>query len=296
MLPTRRWLPLALGVALMGGSVMVYLQRHLDTTLSPLRQMTSGLYLPSPSWVKRLSLGYDGLLGCIYWTRAVQHYGRERLARSGRYDLLYPLLDIATTLDPELIIAYRFGAIFLSELSPLGPQRPDLAVRLLRKGIEANPEYWRFWFDLGFVYYWSLKDYARAAEAFLEGSRRPGALPWMKVMAARVAAEGGAHQTSIFLWREIYNSSDDPSMRQNALHHLYQLKAEEDIEQLEKLLVRYQREKGKPARAMRELIEAGYILGYPVDPLGYAYRLDSQGKVVVHPESPLAELGAEKKP
>ncbi len=210
--------------------------------------------------------------------------------------MLYPLLDIATTLDPELIIAYRFGAVFLSELPPVGPERPDLAVRLLRKGIAAKPDYWRFWFDLGFVYYWSLKDYAKAAEAFLEGSRRPGALPWMKVMAARVAAEGGDRQTSLFLWREIYNSTDEPALRQTALRHLYQLKAEEDIAQLEKLLVRYQRETGKPARTIDELIAAGYLLGYPVDPLGYAYRLDSQGKVVIHPESPLAKLSAEKKP
>jgi len=29
-----------------------------------------------------------------------------------RYDLLYPLLDITTDLDPHLIVAYEFGSCF----------------------------------------------------------------------------------------------------------------------------------------------------------------------------------------
>ena len=39
---------------------------------------------------------------------------------SDEYQLLYPLLDITTTLDPHFNIAYRFGAIFLSEPYPGG--------------------------------------------------------------------------------------------------------------------------------------------------------------------------------
>ena len=35
------------------------------------------LYISSPQALKRLSLGYDGLLADIYWTRAVQYYGSK---------------------------------------------------------------------------------------------------------------------------------------------------------------------------------------------------------------------------
>jgi len=38
-------------------------------------------------------------------------------------------------------------------------------------GIQANPDYWRLNEDLGFVYYFDLKDYPKASEAFLEGAR-----------------------------------------------------------------------------------------------------------------------------
>ena len=76
----------------------------------------------SPNAIKKLSLGYDSLLADIYWTRAVQYYGSRLTVHSRDFDLLWPLLDVTTTLDPKLIVAYRFGAIFLSE--PAGRREP----------------------------------------------------------------------------------------------------------------------------------------------------------------------------
>src|SRR5512146_3256870 len=63
------------------------------------------LYISSPRALKRLSLGYDGLLADIYWTRAVQYFGGHHRQENARYELLEPLLDITTTLDPHLIVA-----------------------------------------------------------------------------------------------------------------------------------------------------------------------------------------------
>ena len=72
--------------------------------------------------------------------RAVVYYGGQRLATSQaqNYDLLYPLLDLVTTLDPLFSVAYRFGAIFLTEAYPDGPGRPDQRVALLERGIEQD--------------------------------------------------------------------------------------------------------------------------------------------------------------
>ena len=73
------------------------------------------VYVTSGETLKKFSFGYSGLLADIYWTRAVQYYGRERLAGRRGFQMLAPLLRVATTLDPHLVIAYRFGAIFLAE-------------------------------------------------------------------------------------------------------------------------------------------------------------------------------------
>lgn len=285
MIPARRWFPVALLVALLGGFALVRVQQRLDRSLAAYRTEEQFLYLTSGEWVQRLSLGYDGLLACLYWTRAVQHYGREHMKdEAAEYKLLYPLLDITTTLDPELLLAYRFGAVFLSEDPPGGPGRPQQAIALLRKGIRHNPDYWRFWYDLGFVYYQSLHDYPRAAAAFYEGAKHPNARDYMRVMAAKIAAQGGNRALARSLWAELYNSTDDPMIRKNALSHLVKL----DIQALEGLLERYRQQAGRPARSFQELVAAGFLLrSLPRDPLGYPYRLTPDGGVALDPRSPI---------
>ncbi|HEV2718175.1 MAG TPA: hypothetical protein VGU64_23120, partial [Terriglobales bacterium] len=54
-------------VACLAGSVL--LLRGLDRLRSH-ATLEEVLYIPSPKMLKRLSLGYDGLLADIYWTRA----------------------------------------------------------------------------------------------------------------------------------------------------------------------------------------------------------------------------------
>ena len=286
MITARRWLPPALLLALLAGVLLVRVQQRLDATLGDYRAEEQLLYLSSGEWVKRLSLGYDGLMACIYWTRAVQHFGRQRLGEK-EYKLLYPLLDITTTLDPQLILAYRFGAIFLTEKPPGGPGRPDQAVTLLEKGIRLNPDYWRFWYDLGFVYYRGLQDYQHAAAAFYKGAEHPAAAPWMRIMAAKVEAEGGTREHARFLWTELYNSTDDPIMRQSSLSHLIGLRVDDEIEFLQGLVGRYAKETGKLPRSFADLAAAGMIPGQPLDPLGNPYRIAPDGRVLLDPQSPI---------
>src|SRR5690348_12104348 len=83
------------------------------------------LYVRSTEVMKRAALSYDALVADIYWMRTIQHYGSTRLANTAdkQYDLLYPLLDLTTSLDPHFDIAYRFGAIFLAEPYPSGAGR-----------------------------------------------------------------------------------------------------------------------------------------------------------------------------
>jgi hypothetical protein len=230
-------------------------------------------------------LGYKGLLADIYWTRVVQYFGRKRLAHSTEFKLLGPLLQITTDLDPHLLIAYRFGSIFLAEKPPRGAGQPLEALALLHRGIAANPDYWRFWEDVGFVYYWDLKDYAAAARAFQTGSERPGAMQWMRVMAAKVAAQGGQLATSKFLWAEIARQAGNEQIRKNAEDHLIALEAAEEISKLEESVALYKSRQGRPARSFQALVAAGYLRALPRDPSGAPYILEPEGRVRLNPRS-----------
>ena len=108
-------------VACLAGSI-VFLRRidQLRTGAT----LEDVLFITSPKAVKRLSLGYDGLLADIYWTRAVQYFGGRHVAGASHFRLLAPLLEITTTLDPHLVVAYQFGANFLSPKPPNGAGMP----------------------------------------------------------------------------------------------------------------------------------------------------------------------------
>ena len=232
------------------------------------------LFLPSGQLLKKLCLGHNGLLGDIYWMRAVQYYGGKRLNNGKGFPLLEPLINIATTLDPQLLHAYRFGSVFLSERAPIGAGQPERAIALLQKGIENNPDEWQLYRDVGFIYYWFLKDYRKAAESFLEGSKNPKSAVWMKTFAAQLLAQGGSREAARFLWREVYQSSENQRMRENALEHLQEITAEEEIEMLEGLIRKVESKTGRKIESINQLVKFGLLKRVPTDPKGFPYSLD----------------------
>jgi len=265
------------------------LQHRIDTERASLSEERDDVLLRSAKLIKAMSLEYAPLMADIYWTRVVQFYGNKHVRGQANLELLWPLLDITTTLDPNLLISYRFGAIFLSQPAPGGAGRPDLAVQLVQRGIRANPDYWRLYEDLGFIYYFDLKNYPKASEAFLEGSKNPKALVWMKIMAARIAAEGESLETSMFLWKDIYDSSSDPAVKENALTQLQLLQVRVDCKQLDALADEYAKHYGKRPARMSELVQAGLLRRIPGDPLGFPYVFGDGGKADLNLASPLLE-------
>ena len=263
------------------------LQRKVDFERDAMREEQDEVLVRSPKLMKVVTLEYGTLAADIYWTRAVQYYGNKRLGQDTNLESLWPLLDVATTLDPNLLPAYRFGATFLSQPEPRGAARPDLAVQLLERGLKANPDYWRLYQDLGNIYYLELKDYARAGQAYLEGSKNPSAAPWMKIMAARFLEKGESPETAAMLWAELFESSTDAAIRENARINLELLRADEDIEHVNEIAQQFTAKTGRLPRNVREMMQIGLIGGEPVDPTGHAYVIGSDGKAHISENSPL---------
>lgn len=266
---------------LLFASIGVYCtQKAIDQRVGQFRSTEEVLYLPSGKVIKTLSLGYSGLLADVYWMRAVQYYGGKRLKDEKRFDLLAPLIGIATTLDPHLIHAYRFGAIFLSEQSPVGAEQPEKAVALLKQGIEQNPHEWQLYRDLGFVYYWYLKDYKTAAEVFLEGSKNPQSATWMKTFGAELLAKGGNRDSARFLWQQFYETADNEQMKQNARENLIRLKALDEMDLLGEFISKVETRLGRPVQSIEELIKLAILKQQPLDPKGFPYLYDPETKSV----------------
>ncbi|MCZ6489047.1 MAG: tetratricopeptide repeat protein [Acidobacteria bacterium] len=280
--------PVVLGMLLLlagAWAASARVQMEIDRQRSQYQETPEMLWISSGEVLEKLSLGYEGLMADIYWTRVVQYYGGRIRDRKTDFSLLGPLLDVTVTLDPYLLIAYKFGAVFLTEPPPRGAGQPQRAVALIERGIAANPEEWRLWHDLGFIYYWHLRDYQQAADAYREGSRHPRAAPWMRVMEAVIREKGGNRETSRFLWTEIYQSTEDESIRRNALGHLQSLKALDDIEELEKRTNTFHEQTGRWPQSFSEMGSQGLVEAIPADPLGFPYQVLPEGKIGLHPDS-----------
>jgi tetratricopeptide (TPR) repeat protein len=258
----------------------ILLLRHIDE-IRPAATLEDTLYISSPKIVRRASLGFDGLMACIYWTRAVQYFGHRHYERARSYNELAPLLEITTSLDPNLIPAYQFGASFLAPAPPNGAGQPDRAIQLMNYGIEHNPDNWRLYYDLGFVYYTEVHDYKKAGEIFARGARVPNAHPFMKILAAQMEEHAGDYATARMLWTATYESSREKNIRQNALEHLRCIRVDEDVEHLQDAVTRFGQRTGRLPASMAELIAAEHLPGIPVDPDGHPYQMTPEGRIQV---------------
>jgi len=249
------------------------------------------LYLRSGRVADRVMLSFDALAADVYWIRVIQHYGRDATSNrtTGRFELLEPLLDLTTTLDPHFRIAYRFGAVFLA--SPPGhqigngPGRPDEAIALLEKGLRNNPGDWIYPYDAGFINYFYTGNYAEAARWFERAAAMPGAPPWIAPIAAECRLGSGDRNGARHLL-EYLETSEEDYIRKAAKRGLQQIEALDEIDQWQAAVERY--------FAARHVYPFGWqeLAGrYPEDPAGVRYVYNQKTHTVsLDGKSPLMPL------
>jgi tetratricopeptide (TPR) repeat protein len=280
MKPSRRVTIVASTLLVICLTASVLLLRTIDRerTGATLEEV---LYVSSPTLLKRMSLGYDGLLADVYWTRAVQYFGDKLNRGSEHFDLLAPLLEITTTLDPHLMVAYEYGANFLAPEIPGGAGQPERAIKLVEFGIRNNPNVWRLYYDLGFIYYMDLEDYDKAEKAFADGAKLPNTHQIMPLMAAKMAEHAGNIDTARLMWMTTFQTTRDPNVKSNAVAHLNALQVDQDVTILERLTSKYREKTGHLPQTFSDLEAANLLRGIPVDPLGHTYKLMPDGRVEV---------------
>jgi hypothetical protein len=264
-------------------------QARIDRRAGRYRAQEEILYLWSGAHVKRLFPGFEGIAADVYWLRTVQYFGGQRLFVAGkRFELLRPLIDITTTLDPRLEMAYRYGAIFLSEPAPLGAGRPREGIEVLATGARNNPGSWRLRQDLGFFHYIYLHDAARAAAILNEAAELPGAAFWLRMLAADVLAKSGDRANSRRMWQQMFEQAEAGIIKENARLRLQILDSRDLAERLEGLALEFERRAGRLPARLEELRQAGLWRGPLVDAGGAPFGYDAvEGRVFIERSSPM---------
>jgi tetratricopeptide (TPR) repeat protein len=275
-------------VALVSMGLVVAFGRLLESHPRPASPaLTEERLYMNGATVKHMSLGFRGLIADWYWLRSLQYVGRKATNTSGfKLDnikaldlrLLAPLLDAATTLDPQFIAVYEYGAVVLPEVSD--EDHDEQAIALLKKGVAANPAAWRLYHHLGYIY-WQRQDYKAAREIYSAGAKIAGAPRWMEAMSARMEAEGGSRATAREMYQRMYEQADDAQIRRMAELHLAQLNSLDERDAIRRVLAAYRERSG--GRCPSSWQEIGVLLGAlglhqdqtgaPLDPSNVAYVL-----------------------
>ena len=279
---------LLLLVVFIGLASIVGLSRVIDSRRPSIdaRIEEEQLYVNGKT-VKRISLGFNGLAADWYWMRALQYVGRKVLntPREIQLDdlgqlnvkLLAPLLDTATTLDPEFMEPYEYAAVVLPGVNV------EDAIRIARKGIAVNPSAWRLYQHLGYIY-WQQKDFKSASEAYGQGAALPGAPHWMEAMKAQMLAQGGSRSTARLIYERMYQQTDDLNVREMARRRLLQIQSFGERDEIRRLLGEYAAREKRCASSWKDVSQAlrraGLTLddsGAPLDPANVPYRLVNAG-------------------
>jgi len=248
------------------------------------------LYLNGPA-MKRITLAFNSVAADWYWMRSLQYVGRKIVnyedAHAGNFDLsklssldlrlLPSLLRMATTLDPQFLEPYYYGAVVLPDVNE------DEAIALLNYGIAANPDKWRLYQHLGYIY-WQHGDHQRASEVYAAGSKIPDAPPWMLAMSARMKAEGGASQAAREMYIHLAEASEDPQVKEMVAKQLMRLDSVEEREKIRRILADHKARTGRCVSSWKEIVSflqtAGLRLdasGAPLDPKNIPYVLIKDG-------------------
>ena len=257
--------------------------------------------------LKGFSLGFEGLIADWYWMQSLQYIGEKVVKSDGDINLenlqplnprlLYPLLDGATDFDPQFMTVYSYGAVVLPAINH------EQAIKLTEKGIANNPNDWRLYQHLGYIY-WRLQNYEKAAEVYAEGAKIEGAPLFLKLMAAQMKSAGGSRETARAIYEQMHAEAQDAQTKENAQLHLLKLDSLDERDAIQPALVDFQKRNNRCAANWSEMFPLlrslktprGKNLRFdaatyaPVDPSNVPYVLQNDGRCNVTVNFPTSKI------
>lgn len=237
--------------------------------------------------LKGYVLGSDGLLADWYWIQSLQYLGDKITNSKSDFinvedlsslnpRLLYPYLENATEFDPHFLPAYSYGATILPAVDP------EKAILLTEKGIAKNPDKFRLYQYLGYIY-WKLGKYDKAADVYNRGSQLSDAPPFMKLMAASMTNEGGSRDTARAMYQQMYDQSDDQQTKNNAEFRLMEFDSQDELDAIRSVFKTYSERNGACPQSLSDILPSLRSVQLPK---GKNFRVDAANNLVDPSGSP----------
>jgi tetratricopeptide (TPR) repeat protein len=233
--------------------------------------------------LKGYSLGFEGLIADWYWMQSLQYIGDKVIKSNANINLenlrplnprlLYPFLDNATDLDPQFMACYSYGAVVLPAIDP------KQAIKLTEKGIVKNPNEWRLFQHLGYIY-WRLGNFEKASETYENGSKINGAPPFMKLMSAQMKTQGGSRETARTMYEQMLAEAQDSQTKENAAIRLLEIESLDERDAIRTVLDNFKQKNGRCPTNWHEIYP---VLRNQKTPNGKTLRFESSAFAPLDP-------------
>lgn len=169
------------------GSVLCFLMQSLFIAPQLLKRKD---YIAPPLVIKHLSAGLNIQMADSFWLRAIQDFDfcdqpvNEKECHGQSW--LFHVINLTVELDPIFKDAYFYGALALTVLI----SDYTGASQIFDKAVTAYPNDWMINYTAGYHALYEEKNKTKAGRLYLAAADH-GAPSWVRLMAGRLAFEGG---------------------------------------------------------------------------------------------------------
>ena len=241
---------------------------------------SSIIYIPSGQYLKYATFGNSSLLADLIYIWAIQYYSDYSIP--DMYEYLDHIFSIINELDPSYLDPYDVGAV----IAAYEAQDLDLALKILDRGLEKNPEQWLFPYLAGHYAQMINKDHNLAQEYYKKAMNIEGVPPIVRRLYANAIFKSMDYKRALQTWLEIYKTAKDERIKKIASNHLYNITATIDIQKINEAIEKFKESYGRNPMELSQLVRAGFLDSLPKDLDEKEYIYDSRTGEVKTPTIP----------
>lgn len=241
---------------------------------------SSIIYVPSGQYLKFATFGNSSLLADLIYVWAIQYYSDYTIPDMYKY--LDHIFSIINELDRSYLDPYDIGAV----IAAYEAEDLDLALKILDRGLEKNPEQWLFPYMAAHYAQMIKKDHKLAQEYYKKAMNIEGVPPIVERLYANAIFKSMDYKRALQTWLEIYKTAKDERIKKIASNHLYNITATIDIQKINEAIEKFKESYGRNPMELSQLVRAGFLDSLPKDLDGKEYIYDSRTGEVKTPTIP----------
>jgi len=151
--------------------------------------------------IKRFNLGFPSLVSGLLWVQLLQE-AKLKSVNQGEVSWEFTRLNAITSLDPNMDVAFSFGAVFLSVF-----KRDRLGARIiLEKWVRQRPNFWRAEYLLGYHLYYEMGLFKEGSEHLLRAASFEHSPGWLTSLGIRLLSATGALAQALRMTCDLYGA------------------------------------------------------------------------------------------